>query len=111
MPFLEDSGIESEDKSSLMAEDQSQTFSTDITEHMVDLDVTFKGPYSIANEPHTSLSFPTRTSSPTNCSSDPEDSLKPPNTCRILQRKLELKVERAKRNFSQYQETKVCIIK
>lgn len=27
-----------------------------------------------------------------------------PNTCRILQRKLELKVERARRNFSQHQQ-------
>jgi len=32
----------------------------------------------------------------------------PPNTCRILQRKLELKVERARRNYTQFQEEQVC---
>lgn len=31
----------------------------------------------------------------------------PPNTCRILQRKLELKVERARRNYTQFQEEQV----
>lgn len=33
----------------------------------------------------------------------------PPNTCRILQRKLELKVERARRNYTQYQEEQVGV--
>ncbi|XP_026850993.1 uncharacterized protein LOC6587602 isoform X4 [Drosophila persimilis] len=32
----------------------------------------------------------------------------PPNTCRILQRKLELKVERARRNYTQFQEEQQC---
>lgn len=47
---------------------------------------------------------------PLQLSSDTEDVIKQPNTCRILQRKLELKVERAKRNYSQYQETNVCSV-
>lgn len=33
----------------------------------------------------------------------------PPNTCRILQRKLELKVERARRNYTQFQEEQVRV--
>ncbi|XP_037820571.1 uncharacterized protein LOC119609742 [Lucilia sericata] len=106
MPFLEDSGIESEDKSSLLAEDHDSNYlmRNDTAEHMADLEVTFRGPTSIITESQAS-SYKATSSSPTKISSDPEDSLKPPNTCRILQRKLELKVERAKRNYSHYQET------
>lgn len=42
--------------------------------------------------------------------SDIEDRIQRPNTCRILQRKLELKVERAKRNYNQYQEENVRVL-
>lgn len=128
MPFLEDSGIESEDKSSLLAEEQvyvtylsflllftkvydSQNFSlgNDTAEHMEDLEVTFRGPSSITNDLTRPSTFPATNTSPLHLSSDPEDSIKPLNTCRILQRKLELKVERAKRNYTQYQESNVSI--
>ncbi|XP_065368600.1 uncharacterized protein LOC135961057 [Calliphora vicina] len=102
MPFLDDSGIESEDKSSLLAEEQDSSYilRNDTAEHMADLEVTFRGPTETQDS-----SFKANNSSPVNLSSDPKDTLKPSNTCRILQRKLELKVERAKRNYSHYQET------
>ncbi|XP_073820516.1 uncharacterized protein [Musca autumnalis] len=105
MPLLEDSGIESEDKSSFITEEPDMETNTRLThddtlDHMADLEVSFRG----AVEPKTT-SYNARDSSPTyHSSSDVEDPIKPPNTCRILQRKLELKVERAKRNYSHYQE-------
>ncbi|XP_013097265.1 uncharacterized protein LOC106080429 isoform X1 [Stomoxys calcitrans] len=105
MPLLEDSGIESEDKSSLITEEAEMETNLRLThdntiDHMADLEVSFRGATDIQ-----STSYKARDSSPTQHSgSDVEDTLKPPNTCRILQRKLELKVERAKRNYSHYQE-------
>ncbi|XP_023302583.2 uncharacterized protein LOC111684603 [Lucilia cuprina] len=106
MPFLEDSGIESEDKSSLLAEEHDLNYllRNNTEEHMANLDVKFSGPTSIITKSQAS-SLKATSSSQTNISNEPEESLKPPNTCRILQRKLELKVERAKRNYSHYQET------
>lgn len=73
---------------------------------MADLEVSFRGD----TEPQTT-SYKARDLSPTqNSSSDVEESIRPPNTCRILQRKLELKVERAKRNYSHYQEENVSYL-
>lgn len=75
------------------------------TDHMADLEISFRG-----TADSESTSYNNRDSSPVHhSSSDAEDAIKPPNTCRILQRKLELKVERAKRNYSHYQEDSVSL--
>uniref|UniRef100_A0A1A9ZFP9 Uncharacterized protein n=1 Tax=Glossina pallidipes TaxID=7398 RepID=A0A1A9ZFP9_GLOPL len=114
MPFLEDSGIESEDKPSLINEDNEMlTTTTDLrltnetSEHMVDLEVVFKGSICQNTQLCTTMYKASKDMSIVDhrdSNSDTEDHIHRPNTCRILQRKLELKVERAKRNYNQYQE-------
>ncbi|KAL9893230.1 uncharacterized protein ACN2A1_008457 [Glossina fuscipes fuscipes] len=122
MPFLEDSGIESEDKPSLINEDNAMltTTTTDLrlknetSEHMADLEVVFKGSICQNTQSCTTMYKASKDLSIVDhhhhhhhqhdSNSDIEDHIQPPNTCRILQRKLELKVERAKRNYNQYQE-------
>uniref|UniRef100_A0A1A9X2M0 Uncharacterized protein n=1 Tax=Glossina brevipalpis TaxID=37001 RepID=A0A1A9X2M0_9MUSC len=112
MPFLEDSGIESEDKPSLINEDNGMLSTTDLrladetSDHMADLEVVFRSSTSQNTQSCTGTTYNVSTDlSPVHYNySDDEDHTQTPNTCRILQRKLELKVERAKRNYNQYQE-------
>uniref|UniRef100_A0A1A9UNN8 Uncharacterized protein n=1 Tax=Glossina austeni TaxID=7395 RepID=A0A1A9UNN8_GLOAU len=114
MPFLEDSGIESEDKPSLINEDNEMLKTTtdlrvknETSEHMADLEVVFKSSICQNTQLCTTMYKASKDMSIVDhrdSNSDIEDHIQPPNTCRILQRKLELKVERAKRNYNQYQE-------
>ena len=71
-------------------------------QHMENLEVSFK---NVLEE--TKSSIPETEEDTENASQ--LRSLQPPNTCRILQRKLELKVERAKRNYSNYQKEQVGV--
>ncbi|XP_030371766.1 uncharacterized protein LOC115622038 [Scaptodrosophila lebanonensis] len=100
---MEDSGIDSEDRQSQsnIYEDGAAGLlktASGAPKHMSDLEfeVAFRGAGKVY--------------APTTIEID-EDELtnghernELPNTCRILQRKLELKVERARRNYTQYQE-------
>uniref|UniRef100_A0A1B0G3I5 Uncharacterized protein n=1 Tax=Glossina morsitans morsitans TaxID=37546 RepID=A0A1B0G3I5_GLOMM len=114
MPFLEDSGIESEDKPSLINEDNEMLTTTrdlrltnETSEHMADLEVVFKGSICQNTQLCSTMYKASKDMSIADhrdSNSDIEDHIQRPNTCRILQRKLELKVERAKRNYNQYQE-------
>ncbi|KAH8257774.1 hypothetical protein KR038_000854 [Drosophila bunnanda] len=122
---MEDSGIDSEDRQSNIYEDGAagllvsdnnklpqskqcnfprptslQKTASGAPKHMSDLEfeVAFRGASKVY--------------APTTIEIDEEEEAaaatgrghEPPNTCRILQRKLELKVERARRNYTQFQE-------
>ncbi|SPP80286.1 Hypothetical predicted protein [Drosophila guanche] len=99
---MEDSGIDSEDRQSNIYEDGAagllsmQKTASGAPKHMSDLEfeVAFRGAGKVY--------------APTTIEIDEEEEgherSEPPNTCRILQRKLELKVERARRNYTQFQE-------
>ncbi|XP_053952306.1 uncharacterized protein LOC128859358 [Anastrepha ludens] len=130
MPTMEDSGIDSEDKQSNTFEESpaqgaqkivtatrtmAQALDVSAVNHMADLEVVFRGsggpaPGSVASasgaEPAAKTTASTAAAAAAGDSDDSNaNSTHPaPNTCRILQRKLELKVERAKRNYSQYQQ-------
>ncbi|XP_067629606.1 uncharacterized protein [Eurosta solidaginis] len=130
MPVMEDSGIDSEDKQSnnyeestvkitqTMAKEKETTAMTDANyvsavSHMADLEVVFRGsggPVIGSTAGYRAKAVSTTNGlANTSTAGDSDDSTvnstqPPPNTCRILQRKLELKVERAKRNYSQYQQ-------
>ncbi|KAH8358424.1 hypothetical protein KR093_000054 [Drosophila rubida] len=103
---MEDSGIDSEDRQSNIFEDGAAGLlksASGAPKHMSDLEfeVAFRGASKVY--------------APTTIEIDEdrdgargaEGRNEPPNTCRILQRKLELKVERARRNYTQYQEEQV----
>ncbi|EDV92649.1 uncharacterized protein LOC6563703 [Drosophila grimshawi] len=98
---MEDSGIDSEDRQSNIYEDGAAGLlktASGAPKHMSDLEfeVAFRGASKVY--------------APTTIEIDDDRAVRgternePPNTCRILQRKLELKVERARRNYTQYQE-------
>ncbi|XP_017131272.1 uncharacterized protein LOC108148653 isoform X1 [Drosophila elegans] len=103
---MEDSGIDSEDRQSNIYEDGAAGLlktASGAPKHMSDLEfeVAFRGAGKVY--------------APTTIEIDEAEQQKaasasggrghePPNTCRILQRKLELKVERARRNYTQFQE-------
>ncbi|XP_022234892.1 uncharacterized protein LOC111082944 [Drosophila obscura] len=105
---MEDSGIDSEDRQSNIYEDGAAGLlktASGAPKHMSDLEfeVAFRGAGKVY--------------APTTIEIDEQEELaaaaaargghersEPPNTCRILQRKLELKVERARRNYTQFQE-------
>ncbi|EDW49129.1 GM16293 [Drosophila sechellia] len=99
---MEDSGIDSEDRQSNIYEDGAAGLlktASGAPKHMSDLEfeVAFRGAGKVY--------------APTTIEIDEEEEAtggsgrghEPPNTCRILQRKLELKVERARRNYTQFQ--------
>ncbi|KAH8417459.1 hypothetical protein KR222_000261 [Zaprionus bogoriensis] len=99
---MEDSGIDSEDRQSTIYEDGAAGLlktASGAPKHMSDLEfeVAFRGASKVY--------------APTTIEIDEDrghsERSEPPNTCRILQRKLELKVERARRNYTQYQEEQV----
>ncbi|KAH8375903.1 hypothetical protein KR200_006821 [Drosophila serrata] len=103
---MEDSGIDSEDRQSNIYEDGAAGLlktASGAPKHMSDLEfeVAFRGASKVY--------------APTTIEIDEEEEAaaatgrghEPPNTCRILQRKLELKVERARRNYTQFQEEQV----
>lgn len=119
---MEDSGIDSEDRQSNIYEDGAagllvsghptveyrnkgswpspmQKSASGAPKHMSDLEfeVAFRGASKVY-APTTIEIDEDRAARGT------EGRSEPPNTCRILQRKLELKVERARRNYTQYQE-------
>ncbi|XP_004530765.1 uncharacterized protein LOC101462463 [Ceratitis capitata] len=131
MPIMEDSGIDSEDKQSNIFEEPAvaelasiatptntmndEVFDASANSHMADLEVVFRGSSGpvidgavtengeklINNKLHRAASLEAGESEDESRAISKQPA---PNTCRILQRKLELKVERAKRNFSQYQQ-------
>uniref|UniRef100_T1H4S8 Uncharacterized protein n=1 Tax=Megaselia scalaris TaxID=36166 RepID=T1H4S8_MEGSC len=103
---MEDSGIDSEDKfSSMNADfDPIEVQSPSTLNGNDEFEVSFRGGVSNKDTKHSGsklneiVSGHEEPSSPTSLDTEL-------NTCRILQRKLELKVERAKRNYySQHQE-------
>ncbi|XP_036342428.1 uncharacterized protein LOC118751723 isoform X1 [Rhagoletis pomonella] len=129
MPMMEDSGIDSEDKQSNTCEGSPaqvaqkmtapattttiEACDTSAVSHMADLDVVFRGGGGGGGQVLTASTSTSATrttiTNATASAGDSDDSTAnsaqpAPNTCRILQRKLELKVERAKRNYSQYQQ-------
>ncbi|EDW81486.1 uncharacterized protein Dwil_GK11000 [Drosophila willistoni] len=97
---MEDSGIDSEDRQSNIYDDGAGAAGllktvSGAPKHMSDLEfeVAFRGASKVY--------------APTTIEIDEDEATtnhEPPNTCRILQRKLELKVERARRNYTQFQE-------
>ncbi|XP_037952983.1 uncharacterized protein LOC119683393 [Teleopsis dalmanni] len=113
---MEDSGIDSEEPHPVQIFEDKQKVSTFAknfevpASHMDELEVVFRGKNVEANK-DVENSNPTTDVQEHTAGEDSEDGglirRQPPNTCRVLQRKLELKVERAKRNYSQYQEEKV----
>ncbi|XP_062125852.1 uncharacterized protein LOC133838685 [Drosophila sulfurigaster albostrigata] len=102
---MEDSGIDSEDRQSNIFEDGAAGLlksASGAPKHMSDLEfeVAFRGASNKVYAPTTIEIDEDRAGGARGAEGHNE----PPNTCRILQRKLELKVERARRNYTQYQE-------
>ncbi|ALC46148.1 CG31051 [Drosophila busckii] len=96
---MEDSGIDSEDRQSNIYEDGAAGLlksASGAPKHMSDLEfeVAFRGASKVYAPTTIEIDEQARNA----------ERNEPPNTCRILQRKLELKVERARRNYTQYQE-------
>ncbi|XP_014100757.1 uncharacterized protein [Bactrocera oleae] len=124
MPIMEDSGIDSEDKQSNNYEDSTvpilekattpintmtEDYDVPAVSHMADLEVVFRGSSVPEATTNKTIAPKTVTSAALTAGESEDDSTTTsnqpaPNTCRILQRKLELKVERARRNFSQHQQ-------
>ncbi|XP_033150099.1 uncharacterized protein LOC108603534 isoform X1 [Drosophila busckii] len=103
---MEDSGIDSEDRQSNIYEDGAAGLlksASGAPKHMSDLEfeVAFRGASKVYAPTTIEIDEQARNA----------ERNEPPNTCRILQRKLELKVERARRNYTQYQEEQVSIEK
>lgn len=127
---MEDSGIDSEDRQSNIYEDGAagllvstgqfviydilphshmQKTASGAPKHMSDLEfeVAFRG--SSSNKVYAPTTIEIDEGSGAGRGSAAGERNEPPNTCRILQRKLELKVERARRNYTQYQEEQVGV--
>lgn len=84
--------------------------------HMADLEVVFRGSSVPEATTNKTIAPKTVTSAALTAGESEDDSTTTsnqpaPNTCRILQRKLELKVERARRNFSQHQQQQEQVCK
>lgn len=120
---MEDSGIDSEDRQSNIYEDGAagllvsaeaarqenksswlspiQKTASGAPKHMSDLE------FEVAFRGASKVYAPTTIEIDDDRAARGTERSEPPNTCRILQRKLELKVERARRNYTQYQEEQV----
>ncbi|TDG51968.1 hypothetical protein AWZ03_001638 [Drosophila navojoa] len=98
---MEDSGIDSEDRQSNIYEDGAAGLlktASGAPKHMSDLE------FEVAFRGASKVYAPTTIEIDEDRAARGTERSEPPNTCRILQRKLELKVERARRNYTQYQE-------
>lgn len=120
---MEDSGIDSEDRQSNIYEDGAagllvscqfvqhrnegswpgpmQKTASGAPKHMSDLE------FEVAFRGASKVYAPTTIEIDEDRAARGTERNEPPNTCRILQRKLELKVERARRNYTQFQEEQV----
>ncbi|XP_030562643.1 uncharacterized protein LOC115763978 [Drosophila novamexicana] len=98
---MEDSGIDSEDRQSNIYEDGAAGLlktASGAPKHMSDLE------FEVAFRGASKVYAPTTIEIDEDRAARGTERNEPPNTCRILQRKLELKVERARRNYTQFQE-------
>ncbi|XP_064550925.1 uncharacterized protein LOC135437036 [Drosophila montana] len=98
---MEDSGIDSEDRQSNIYEDGAAGLlktASGAPKHMSDLE------FEVAFRGASKVYAPTTIEIDEDRAGRGTERNEPPNTCRILQRKLELKVERARRNYTQFQE-------
>ncbi|XP_039970226.1 uncharacterized protein LOC126751335 [Bactrocera neohumeralis] len=116
----EDSTVPILEKATTPTNTMTEAYDVVAVSHMADLEVVFRGSSgttlgssanAVVPEANTNKTIATKTvTSAALTAGESEDestttSNQPaPNTCRILQRKLELKVERARRNFSQHQQ-------